>query len=195
MRGLSRDQAGPLDARWPVATTMRSSVSTSESASLVDRGAALSPRGRGRELRRRRHPFARRRAVSTLRPSGAGFDSFVAAGMVGPRRSGRRRRHDSGDARQVPLTAGQLGLSHVEFREGMPEAGDAQHRPVDRVNRRRPAVRRLAATARRARLRRRRDRSADRHLRRRRRRGQGAALRGLRSRVPGEEAGMKRRRR
>ena len=54
--------------------------------------------------------------------SGAGFDSFVAAAPGRARRPGRRRRHDRGDARQVRGTAAQLGLGHVEFREGLAEA-------------------------------------------------------------------------
>ena len=54
--------------------------------------------------------------------SGAGFDSFIAAGQVGP--GGRVIGVDmtSEMLAKARQTAAELGLEHVEFREGLAEA-------------------------------------------------------------------------
>lgn len=68
-------------------------------------------------------------SVGTLEPgervvdigSGAGFDTFVAAGQVGP--SGRVVGIDMTEEMlaKARATAADLGLDHVEFREGLAE--------------------------------------------------------------------------
>jgi len=72
------------------------------------------------------NPFSLRRLAAWEKVvdvgSGAGFDSFIAAGQVGP--GGRVTGVDMtpemlAKARQ---TAAALGLGHVEFREGLAEA-------------------------------------------------------------------------
>ena len=67
-----------------------------------------------------RTPAAGERVVDV--GSGAGFDSFVAAGHVGP--SGRVVGVDmtAEMLAKARATAGMLGLGHVEFREGLAEA-------------------------------------------------------------------------
>ena len=54
--------------------------------------------------------------------SGAGFDSFIAAGMVGP--TGRVTGVDMTAAMLTKsrATATELGYAHIEFREGLAEA-------------------------------------------------------------------------
>jgi SAM-dependent methyltransferase len=54
--------------------------------------------------------------------SGAGFDSFIAAGQVGP--AGQVVGIDMTPAMLAKSrqTAGELGLAHIEFREGLAEA-------------------------------------------------------------------------
>ena len=71
------------------------------------------------------NPFALRRPAAGERVvdvgSGAGFDSFVAAGHVGP--EGRIVGVDmtAEMLAKSRTTAGLLGLGHVEFREGLAE--------------------------------------------------------------------------
>ena len=71
------------------------------------------------------NPFRLRRPVSGERVvdvgSGAGFDSFVAAGHVGP--AGRVVGVDMTPEMldKSPATAAALGLDHVQFREGLAE--------------------------------------------------------------------------
>ena len=72
------------------------------------------------------NPFSLRRLAVGERivdvGSGAGFDSFVAASQVGP--TGQVVGVDMTDVmlEKSRATAGELGLSHVEFREGLAEA-------------------------------------------------------------------------
>jgi arsenite methyltransferase len=72
------------------------------------------------------NPFSLRRLETGERVvdvgSGAGFDSFIAAGQVGPTGQvvGIDMTHEMLDKSRA--TAAQLELAHVEFREGLAEA-------------------------------------------------------------------------
>lgn len=82
-------------------------------------------------------PFSLRRLALGERVvdigSGAGFDSFVAARHVGP--DGRVVGVDMTAAMlaKARATVGQLGLDHVEFREGLAEALPVEDRWADVV--------------------------------------------------------------
>lgn len=82
-------------------------------------------------------PFSLRRLALGERVvdigSGAGFDSFVAARHVGP--DGRVVGVDMTAAMlaKARATLGQLGLDHVEFREGLAEALPVEDRWADVV--------------------------------------------------------------
>ena len=78
---------------------------------------------------------------------------------------------------------GAFAVCRYRNRKAGAGSGGPQHRPVDRLNRRRLAVRRLATDAGAKRVRRYPDRPAGRYLWWGRRREQGAAFRGLRLRI------------
>jgi arsenite methyltransferase len=83
------------------------------------------------------NPFSLRRLESGERVvdvgSGAGFDSFIAAGQVGP--SGRVVGIDMTPEMlaKSQATADALGLRHVEFREGLAEELPVEDGRVDAV--------------------------------------------------------------
>ena len=72
------------------------------------------------------NPFSLRRLVRGEKVvdvgSGAGFDSFIAAGQVGPGGQVVGIDMTSEMLAKARQTAGALGLAHVEFREGLAEA-------------------------------------------------------------------------
>jgi len=77
---------------------------------------------------------------------------------------------------RVLRPGGRLQFADIASGKAHPGSGNPQHRPLDRLNCRWPAVRRLAANAGRKRFRRYSDRPAGRYLQRRWRREQGAVV-------------------